>query len=192
VTEISLEQQWREPPHRAFPDVTWAALKAELQRELAARRSLYPQLVDKGRLTSEASARGQAIIAAMILDLTRRLCPPWPRRAADPPGHDCSWSDRRDALVAELAQRERLYPDWIAKGRLEVHTARHRNSCLEALLCVYEDGFDWRASNGARPMFAKWENRTAAEDQAMAEWAAHWQAVEARRHPPQQNELELG
>jgi hypothetical protein len=191
VNEISLEQQWREPPHRAFPNITWAALRAELEREANARRSLYPSLVEKGRMTREAAAKGQGVIAAMIVDVTTRLCPPWPRRGRDPPGHACTWHERRDALVAELALRERLYPDWIAKGRLEAHTAKHRNCCLEALLWIYEDGFDWQASNGARPAFAKWENRTAAEDQALAEWAAHWQLVEARRHPPQQEQMLL-
>jgi hypothetical protein len=191
MSEIALEEQWATPPCYAFPDVTWAALRAELERELAARRSLYPELERKGRKTPEQAAHGIGVFAAMLADLAR-LSPPWPApRAWDPPGHAFTWADRRNALRDELALRGRLYPQWIAEGRLEEALGRHRIRCLEALEWIYDDGFDWRASNGARPALAKINDRTKAEDRALREWLAHMATIEAMRHPPQQEELEL-
>jgi hypothetical protein len=161
-----------------------AELRIELARERDARARVYPQRIEAGRMTEPDAARELALIAAIADDLERMIAP-GPCLAAT---HAWSWSDRRAALVRELDFRRRLYPQWIANGRLSQADADHRMACLEALGDVYDEGFDWRASNGALPDFAALEPDPAANE-ARHQWDAHWLEVEARRKVPTQDDL---
>jgi hypothetical protein len=173
--------------HPAFPAIGLADIADELHRERAARAKLYPKRVAEGRMTEAEAAFGRDLIAALIADLARLE---WPRvNCAET--HGFSWAQRRAGLAAELAWRRRFYPEWIAAGRLDKAEAERRTARLTALLYVYEDGFDWRAANGARPEFAKWQNRTPAENAALAEWNAHEAMLWEARHPATQEEMLL-
>lgn len=162
-----------------FPGVTAAAVERECGRELEARRSLYPKLVDGGRMTPAERDRKLGVAAAWLED-ARRLGQPFADRAtassSDAIGQQerapaVSWRDRRSALVEELAQRARLYPQWIDGGRLLATDARQRTLCMECLLARYEDGWDYAAPGGARPQFWKWpDTRAPAERQAAIDW----------------------
>jgi hypothetical protein len=173
--------------HSAFPDVSLADVTAELHRERAARASLYPKRVQDGRMTEAEAKFGRDVIDAMIADCARLV---WPRQNCAET-HVFSWAQRCAALKSELAFRARLYPEFIAAGRFDQAEGERRIARLTALLWVYEDGFDWRASNGARPAMAKWQDRTREEDAAMREWWQHEQAVMEARYPAAQEELLL-
>jgi hypothetical protein len=174
-------------PHPAFPLVALADIFAELHRERSARAKLYPKRVAEGRISQAEADFGLAVVDALILDCDRIA---WPRRNRAET-HKVTWGERRAALAAELAQRRRLYPEWIAAGRFGAGEGERRIARLTALLWVYEDGFDWRAANGARPAFAKWQDRTPAENAARAEWCALEYAIHQARHPPRQEEMSL-
>jgi hypothetical protein len=136
--------------HPAFPGIAWADLAAELAREREARDRLYPDLVAKLRMTAEQAAHGLAIIAAIAADLPR-MQGDWREGA---PGHAFTWAERRNALLREAALRARHYPAWIAEGRFAQAEGDRRRACLELLLLrIYEDGFDWRPSNGLPPPY---------------------------------------
>lgn len=134
-------------PLSTFPDVSIADIVTELQREADARRRTYPDMVRKGNMTNAEAEDGFAIIAAMLSDCGR-MAPAWRPREQD---HTWSWDQRRVALQRELALRERLYPRWIEEGRLAQDNATRQARRLRALLWIYEDGFDWRPSNGLAP-----------------------------------------
>jgi hypothetical protein len=172
-------------PSRRFPELTFAQLRAELARERAARARLYPQRVEQGRMSQRQADDELALAAALAADIDRaaHVGAPVPLAA-----HDFSWRERRDAIARELGWRSHVYPRWIELGRLSQDDADHRMACLEALADVFDDGFDWRASNGEVPAFHE-TVPTAAQRQARAEWDEHWRGVEARRSPPQQEEL---
>lgn len=134
-------------PVTTYPEVSLADIGAELRREIEARRRLYPKRVAAGRMTDDEAAHGIAIAEAMLADLGR-MAPAWrPRQES----HAFSWYARRTALQRELAMRARLYPGWIHEQKLDATEARLRVIRLEALLWIYEEGFDWRAANGAVP-----------------------------------------
>lgn len=156
-----------------YPGITAAAIERECGRELEARRSLYPKLVDGGRMTPAERDRKLAIAAAWLED-ARRLGQPLADRAEASSseavgghGHGVPWHLRRGALLEELAQRTRLYPQWISGGRLLATDASHRTACLESLLLRYEDGWDYTGPEGARPRLWTWpDKRAPAERQA--------------------------
>jgi hypothetical protein len=171
-------------PSRRYPDVTLAQLRAELARERAARARLYPRRIEQGHMSQHQADHELALIGALVADLERiaHIGP------VPPASHDLSWRDRRDAIARELAWRGHVYPRWIDLGRLSQDDADHRTACLEALADVFDEGFDWHASNGAAPAFHE-TVPTAEQRQARFEWDEHWRGVEARRAPPQQEEL---
>lgn len=140
-------------PHMAFPQVSLEALAAELAREAEARAAFYPGRVAKGNMLQAEADRELAIAGAWQEDLRRiRSC--WFERPGEPPApamHGLAWRDRRAALLRELDLRRRIYPEWIAGGRMLEAQAAHRIACLACLLAIYEDGWDWRASDGATP-----------------------------------------
>lgn len=141
-------------PHLGFPAITYAHLAAECARELAARRRFYPGRVDKGNMTEPEATRELALAAAWAEDVARiRACraePPWPSPAA-PPEHGLAWNLRRAGLLRELELRARIYPREVAGGKLLEAEAARRTACLECLLMLYEDGWDWTASDGRLP-----------------------------------------
>jgi hypothetical protein len=140
--------------HIRFPDISPAALERELGRELEARRALYARRLETHRMLPAEAERELAIAAAWREDLAR-IRAAWietPGTIPAPPAHQFSWKDRRAALMRELDQRRRFYPEWIAKSRLTQAAADHQVECLECLLAVYEDGWDWRGSDGLTPL----------------------------------------
>lgn len=168
--------------HLRSPAVTLALLAAELGREAAARAALYRRKVDEARMTEAEAERGLALCAAWREDV-ERMTAAWgvgePTRA---PRHAFSWKERVDALQRELELRRRFYPEWIDAARLDRADADRRLQCAEALLWIYLDGWDWRASDGKTPMFS---------DQARQEWNAHQAAVDLARDPERQKEMAL-
>jgi hypothetical protein len=159
-------------PHLAFPAITFAHLEAELRRELEARAGFYPGRVSKGNMLQAEADRELAAAAAWLEDVAR-IRDLWtapaasPLRLSSPPGSSSrqaiaeqgaggalSWRDRRSSLLREMGLRRRVYPEWVASGRLLEHQAAHRLACLECLLALYEDGWDWRGSDGLTPMFS--------------------------------------
>jgi hypothetical protein len=137
--------------HLAFPAITLGAIAAELGRELEQRRGFYPGRVTKGNMLQEEADRELALAAAWREDCAR-IAAAWGAGAAPlPAAHPFTWRDRREGLQRELELRERFYPGWIAGGRLLAGQAAHRTACLQALLAIYEDGWDWRGSDGLTP-----------------------------------------
>lgn len=160
-------------PNPKFPGIAWSDLAAELRREHDARAALYPGLIAKGRMTEAEGARGRAVMLAMASDLPR-MESRW-EQPGTPPDHDFTWTERRNALLRELAYRARHYPLWISDGKLNQVDADRRVARLEALLQIYEGGFDWRPSNGLPPR--QWNGAGAEARQARAEWhAAYFEA----------------
>lgn len=135
--------------HLAFPAITLAAIAAEAEIELDQRRGFYPGRVSKGNMLQEAADRELALCAAWAEDVAR-ISAAWSAGAAPrAPQHSFTWHDRREALLRELDLRARFYPDWVAGGRLLADQAAHRTQCLQALLAIYEDGWDWACSGCA-------------------------------------------
>jgi hypothetical protein len=166
-------------PHIAFPAITIAALEAELARELEARRGFYPGRVGKGNMLQAEADRELALAAAWLEDVARiRAC--WfdrPGTAPAAPQHGFAWQDRRAGLLRELGLRRRLYPQWVAGGRLLADQAAQRIACLACLLALYEDGWDWRGSDGRTPHHSPLAER---------EYAALRAEVDAREGRSQQ------
>jgi hypothetical protein len=170
-------------PHITFPTVSAAALERECERELAQRRRFYEGRVAKGNMTPEEAKHGLAIAAAWREDVAR-IRAAWiatPGTSPAPPAHEISWRERRAGLLRELDMRARFYPGWIASGRLLQADADRQVKALECLLAIYEDGWDWRGSDGLTPF------RSAAAD---AEFNA-LQADRAARRGTAQEELVL-
>ena len=174
--------------HLRFPAITLDHLVAETARELAQRTAIYPRHVESARM-AQHDADFQIAAATAWLNDAERLRASWftPRPLA-PAAHAVSWGDRRAALARELGLRQRCYPLWIETARLLPDTARHQLDCLLALAAIYDDGFDWIASNGARPSFASIAPDSATL-QARAEWSAHCAALQLARNPEQQGEM---
>jgi hypothetical protein len=188
--------------HLAHPGITAHHVLAECARELEQRRSFYPRRIAEGRMTQAEADAQLAIAAAWHADVARVIAfeeaaagawagflagsgpvPPLPA-----PDHALSWATRREGLRRELAMRARVWPSRIAEGRMSAHQAQHRRECLMALAARYDDGFDWRASNGQRTHFGRID---ASEDilAARREWDAHRAALQLYENPPQQQEL---
>jgi len=186
----------------AHPHITYAQLEAELRRELSRRHGFYPRQVGKGAMLQADADRELALCAAWLEDLLRarairvdRAAENWRRyragdmTAGDPPpaAHGLRWSDRRSAVLRELALRQRVYPRGIEKGEITREDAAHRIDCLEALLGLYEDGWDWVASNGYRPGFDD-PAPTPAAIEARGEWD-EMRGLRAQRQPVEQKEM---
>ena len=135
-------------PSAHHPGVSYAAIRAELQREATARARLYPKRVESGRLTPADAARECELIAALLADVATMASyhaadaqnVTWrvePRLSAHPP----TWEQRRFCLHRELDLRRRLYPQWIAEGRLTQPDADRQTAALDCLLSVYDQGW---------------------------------------------------
>jgi hypothetical protein len=148
-----------------FPGITYAAITAEAERELASRRRTYPDRVQKCRMTQAEADYQIAIMAAIAAD-TRRMGHIGPSEMAAVT-HTFSWLDRRKALERELDMRDRLYPGWIANARMTQANAARQMSAMKAILWRYDCGFDWQ--------------HAALQDRQRREhWYAHWSTVFAR------------
>lgn len=164
-------------PHR-HPGITFAAIAAEIARELEIRAPFYQRQVDRGRMTRREASFGLDVAAAWAQDCERlrvAMAPNAQGRPAlppAPPAHGLRWRDRVAGLQRELAHRAEIYPREIERRRLTAADAAHRTSCLEALLTFYDDGLDWPDEPDRR--------------------AALFAEIQARRHPAtQQQELLL-
>lgn len=169
-------------PHSRHPDISWRKLQEELRRELGLRQQLYPGRVQSARMSRAEAEREIALCRAWAEDVQRmidrsRMPHPRPPLLDCPPQHGFTWRNRQEALLREIAMRERLYPEWIRAARLSREQAHHRLACLHCLLDIYEDGWDWCGSDGMLPSRSK----TAAE-----EFAAMRGFAEARNGLSQQ------
>ncbi len=177
--------------HPAFPAITAEALHRELERELRDRKRLYATRVEAGNMTAAEKDYQLAIAQAWQDDLNRMVdC--WftnPGSAPHKAPHEFSWGERRGALQRELDLRRRFYPQWTESGRLLAADAALQIAGLTCLAALYDDGWDWRASNGELPHFARIDS-TPAIAQARMEWDAHRAALSAA-NPANQKELAL-
>lgn len=184
---------WSHPLHHRFPAITWRVLAAEMDREISARLNTYPAQVERGRMT-QAEADWQLQLArAWREDVERfehRCYPLMEGRPAAlmseiPAAHGIAWRPRRAALLRELEQRQRFYPEWVEKGRLTQAGADSRIQGTECLLALYEFGLDWQPANGTLPAWD--ELHPTREQQATREEIRALSAeVAARAIPPQQ------
>jgi hypothetical protein len=166
--------------HPRFPVITAAHVLRECARELEQRRNFYPRRIAEGRMMPDEADRQLAIAAAWLEDAGRIEASDYRPDPLAPATHGSSWGERRTALARELGLRARIFPQRVAEGRLTPADADHRRDCLAALAARMDDGFDWIASNGARPQWAA-ASTTPAIEQARAEWQEHCQRVDHER-----------
>lgn len=175
-----------------FPDVTLADVLDELRREQTARRRTYPQQVERCRMTQAEADHQLALVAGLIEDVNRYHTRCILQQALPPATHGFTWAQRRATITRELAQRARLYPQWIASGKLDQADADRATMRLTALADIYDDGFDWHATNGLRVLFGT-DAKTEAEREAQNQWHHHYTTtMQARGYlPPAQEQLAL-
>lgn len=158
-----------------YPEVRVADALEELRRERAARLRTYPSQIDRGRMTQADADHQIALLDAVAESVTR-----WGhflvRRERQPSESPYSWHQRRSAIARELEQRARLYPEWIALGKLAQSDADKATRRLAAIADLYDDGWDWHARNGLRILFDV-TPANAAEAQAQAEWWDHYRTT---------------
>lgn len=180
------------------PTVRFADAMDELRREVAARRRTYPDWITRGRITQAEADHQTALFEALIDDVGRYALfvahnAAFKGKPIQPPTHSFTWHQRRSAIARELDQRARLYPQWVEKGRMQQSDATRRTDCLAAIADLFDDGFDWHAHNGLRGTYLNVNPTTPAEEQAQADWWAHYTTVmQARGHmAPAQEQLAL-
>lgn len=181
--------------------MTPAAIAAEIAREAQARRAAYPGMIARLKMTEQQAVAEIALCAAWAADVARwgdwlAQVPPRAPIAPVARQNGFSWADRRQGLARELDRRARLYPRWIAAGQLDQADADHRTACLATLAAVYDEGLDWHDSFGTRPpfgrRFAREQEHTPAEVEAIRQWWHHVHATLAARYgTPQQEALAL-
>ncbi|WP_324694551.1 hypothetical protein [Novosphingobium sp. RL4] len=167
----------RIPPHHAFPDVSWIDLQAELRRELARRREAFPAMVRKGQMTEQERQHQTDLFSALLEDAQRFQQAMAPLDQGKPCTnplklhklHGYTWHQRRAAITRELDNRQRLYPLWIRKGQLTQRDADLFTRRLTCMRAIYELGYDWTPSNGARCHFAS-AAPSLAERDAREQW----------------------
>lgn len=176
--------------HRSFPQISLAMIAAELLREETQRKRFYPGRVETARMTKADMQHELAAIAALRQDVARLEASWFTPNPLKPATHGISWNDRRHAIGRELNFRRHVYPRQVEEAKLTQHDADHRLACLTALAAIFDDGFDWRASNGATPQFHLVETDRAI-DQARREWGEHTERVAAQGSTEKQKELQL-
>lgn len=177
--------------HHAHP-VTAAQIAAELAREQAMRRKVYPARVADCRMTQAEADHELAIVAAWIEDLERIGARQVHTAGygSPPPRHGMAWTDRRRGLERELALRSRVFPRRVAAGDMTAEDAAHRTACLAALAARYDQGWDWLASNGLPPSLSAIPP-TPEQAQAQREWAAHVETLAPKSQPAKQEEMAI-
>ena len=158
--------------HSAFDPAWRAPVAAEIAREAALRAKVYPSRVAENRMREAEAEYQLAIIAAMADD--------WrasgeARPDADPPGSPRRFTNAecRTAVLREIAHRQSLYPRLVAQSRMTQEEADRRIAMMQILLRFYDEGWGWRASNGATPRSAPMGG-TPAEADAWAELRAEF------------------
>lgn len=178
---------WTHPIHERFPTVSWRVLAAEVDREITARQSTYPDRVDRGRMTQAEMdwqlqlARAWREDVGRFEQAHRPLAEGRPIIAPHriPCQHEIAWRVRRSALMRELDQRRRHFPRWIAEGKLTQAAGDARIDALECLLALYEFGFDWIPVNGVLPAWSE-PNPSAAQRATREELSAVLAEIAAR------------
>jgi hypothetical protein len=166
-----------------------AEIAAELAREAAFRRAAYPRMVERLQMSRDQEQAGYALCAAWAADCTRygaylSSTPPLAPFAPVARSGGFTWHERRAGIARELDQRARLYPAWVAAGRLDAAEATLRNARLSAMAGLYDDGHDWHDSFGTRPPFGRMDEIHLPEPmrEARQQWFAHVHHVLAMRH----------
>ena len=111
----------------------YAALLAELDREAEARARAYPGMVDKGRMTKADADHRCAILAEIRGDVAAKT-----EIRAPAPGA-FRWKDKLAELDREIELRDRVYPEWVGKGRMTQADADRQRGALEAVRSLYWD-----------------------------------------------------
>lgn len=124
--------------HRV-PGPTFAQVHAELQQLARDRARFDPELVRKGNLTQGQARDRMEIVRAMMADIDR-ICS---RAGTCTEQHSFPWAARRRELQQELHARRRTFAQRIRAGDMDQATADRRNLALQAMLAVYEEGWDW-------------------------------------------------
>jgi hypothetical protein len=155
--------------HPRWPGITLDTLRAALAREADHRRTAYPRMIEARRMTAAEADHQQAIIAALIADVDLMAI----KAPSNTARHGHSWRVRRDAIARELDYRRRLYPRWIPTGRITQAEADHGIAAFECLLYLFDQGWDWTASNGAWLAFGGTAPVSEAVRAAREEWRAH-------------------
>lgn len=151
-----------------FPGITYAIATAEVERELASRRRLYPDRVDKGRMKQQEADFQIDVMTAIAADTIRMG--QIGQEETPPATHAFTWFDRRRALERELDLRGRFYPQWIASLRLTQANADRQMDAIKAILWRYDAGFDW-------------QDAQLTGDARRTAWNSHWQAILPRWYP---------
>ncbi len=160
----------RHPQLAALPQLTFADVAAELQREGEQRARVYPDRVAKGMMQAAEADYQIAIWAAIGVDLAADMQLPG-SDAYD--SHKFSHAQRVTALQRELDMRRQYYPGWVGKSRMTQAQADHRTAAIGAMLYRYQCGYAWRGANGRR-----WYQDDVTPTKAdRAEWKAYWAAV---------------
>lgn len=166
--------------HAAY-GFTWdqaRSMRAELERELGDRRRYYPAMIRKARMTEPEAARNIAIFQAMLADTALAFAADLTKRRGLPlADRQFHYREKVAEIRRELAMRERVYPDRIAKHRLTEQDAKARNMALQLVHDLYwRKGFAWEPeSELAREEIAR---RIRAWDSG----ETHRSASEARDH----------
>lgn len=167
----------------AFPGISYASITAEVRREIDHRRTAYPHMVAKGRMTEAEARWQQQVFAAIQRDVASMS------QGQHQPDPAFSWADKVRALTREVDLRLKFYPGWIQKGRLALKDARQQSAALECLLTLYEDGWGWTARNGTNPAWGT-VHPTPAQAASRTEWRDLHARIMARRTQSNDNAQE--
>lgn len=164
-------------PHHAFEGVSWTDLQQEIRREIMRRRDTFPRMITKGQMEPQEAKYETEIFQAILEDVGRfqqAMAPadegkPCTNPLKLPRQHSFTWHQRRAAITRELEYRTRLYPSWVSKGQISQADADRNLRHLTCIRAIYELGYDFVPSNGARPNFASL-TPTHAEEDAREQW----------------------
>jgi hypothetical protein len=141
---------------RAPPVEFWDAMRVEVGDELARRRSTYPGLIAKGRMSRADADRELRVWQAIAEDWRAA-----PRSAGYP---IATWTEMVHALRREIALRRKFYPQWVEARRLDVDEAERKLMLVERWhdLLWHGRGADAAAARVERDRLLEQEHRQAA------------------------------
>lgn len=115
------------------------ALIAELDKELATIEADAADRIAKGRLTQQEADYVSGLVKDIREDLTYHFGPIERGELAPPAKTNCAvaWGDKLRWINAELAERQRDYPEAVRKGRMTEGQARRGLAFVAALRRMY-------------------------------------------------------
>lgn len=114
------------------------AMRAELERELEDRRRYFPGMIRKASMTEQDADRRLALWRDLIADLARAFNPDVMQRRELPlSDRRFSWREKIAEIRRELALRDAVYPDRIAKARMTEAEAKRRCDTLQLVHDLY-------------------------------------------------------